>query len=78
LIITDEAHHAVATWRKIIASQPQARIIGFTATPARKDGKGLGRSSGGPSDEILEIATPCGLIRRKLLCRYAWYLGPAP
>jgi superfamily II DNA or RNA helicase len=77
LIIVDECHHAAApTWRKILAGQLQARVIGFTATPARKDGKGLGRSSGGPFDEIIEIATARGLIRRKLLCRYAWYLSP--
>ncbi len=41
LIIADEAHHAISqTWRDIIASQPQAKVIGLTATPRPK---GMGR-----------------------------------
>jgi len=43
LIIVDEAQHAVAnTWRKIIEYFPNALVIGFTATPARLSGDGLG------------------------------------
>ena len=43
LIIFDEAHHAVAnTWRKVIERFPNSLIIGFTATPARLSGDGLG------------------------------------
>lgn len=43
LIITDEAHHAVAdTWLKILAVFPHALHLGFTATPQRGDGIGLG------------------------------------
>jgi superfamily II DNA or RNA helicase len=43
LIIVDECHHAKAsTWRKIIDAYPHARLIGFTATPCRGDGRGLG------------------------------------
>lgn len=43
LIILDEAQHAVAnTWRKVIDHFPHALIIGFTATPARLSGDGLG------------------------------------
>lgn len=43
LIIIDEAHHATAgTWRKVIESNPQAKILGVTATPERSDGVGLG------------------------------------
>ena len=42
LIIIDEAHHAVAGQYRAITDQlPNARIIGFTATPQRMDGKGL-------------------------------------
>lgn len=42
LIIIDEAHHAVAgTWNKITTHFPDAKILGVTATPQRKDGKGL-------------------------------------
>lgn len=44
-IIFDEGHHAVAgQWRALLASQPQARILGVTATPQRLDGRGLAES----------------------------------
>ena len=43
LLVVDEAHHAVAgMWRKIIATVPDAKVLGVTATPERLDGKGLG------------------------------------
>ena len=43
IVIVDEAHHCRArTYRKIIASYPDAAIVGGTATPCRKDGRGLG------------------------------------
>lgn len=43
LIIVDEAHHAVAsTYRKVLAANLRARILGVTATPCRADGRGLG------------------------------------
>jgi superfamily II DNA or RNA helicase len=42
LIVPDECHHcAAATWRKILAAFPQAKVLGVTATPQRLDGKGL-------------------------------------
>lgn len=54
LIVIDEAHHAVAnTWANLLKSQPNARLLGVTATPARLDGKGLGLSCGGHFDEIV-------------------------
>lgn len=41
-LIVDEAHHVVAgTWRAILASAPNARVLGVTATPERLDGTGL-------------------------------------
>ena len=43
IVFIDEAHHARArTYRKIIEGYPNALIIGLTATPCRKDGRGLG------------------------------------
>jgi len=43
LIILDECQHAVAnTWRKVIEQFPTSLVIGFTATPARLSGDGLG------------------------------------
>lgn len=43
LIIFDECHHSSsATWMKIINANPDAFIIGLTATPTRLSGKPLG------------------------------------
>ncbi len=43
VVIVDEAHLTVTKTRKqLLASYPDAVIIGLTATPARGDGKGLG------------------------------------
>lgn len=43
LIIVDEAHHVLAnTWRRILDRFPDAYVVGFTATPARLSGAGLG------------------------------------
>jgi superfamily II DNA or RNA helicase len=44
VVIIDEAHLALAqTRRDIIDAYPDAYIAGFTATPARTDGRGLGQ-----------------------------------
>jgi len=43
LVVIDEAHHATAaTWRAVIDAQPEAMILGLTATPVRSDGAALG------------------------------------
>lgn len=43
-IIFDEGHHASATtWTRIVDKYPNAKICGLTATPARLDGKPLGK-----------------------------------
>jgi DNA repair protein RadD len=42
LIIADEGHHSVASqWQYIMASFPNAKILGMSATPTRTDGTGL-------------------------------------
>ena len=54
LIIVDEAHHANAgTWAKIIEANPQALLLGVTATPCRSDESGLGIASGGFFDTMI-------------------------
>jgi DNA repair protein RadD len=54
LIIFDEAHHCrAAQWEKLIKAQPKAFLLGVTATPARLDGKGLGKSAGGCFDALV-------------------------
>ena len=43
LIVIDEAHHAVAgTWAAVLSHWPEAFRLGVTATPVRRDGRGLG------------------------------------
>jgi hypothetical protein len=43
LIVIDEAHHAVAgTWGSVLNHWPEAYRLGVTATPVRRDGRGLG------------------------------------
>jgi superfamily II DNA or RNA helicase len=43
IIIVDEAHHVAApTWKAILDAYPDAIVLGFTATPERADGRGLG------------------------------------
>jgi DNA repair protein RadD len=43
IVVIDEAHHCRArTYRRIVESYPNAKIIGLTATPSRRDGRGLG------------------------------------
>lgn len=38
LILIDEGHHAAAkTWFQVIANNPDAKVISFTATPFRRD-----------------------------------------
>jgi superfamily II DNA or RNA helicase len=62
-IVIDEAHHARAeTYRALIAAQPQAKILGVTATPARLDGQGLGIAHGGPFDDLALGPTTAELI----------------
>ena len=43
-LFVDEAHHARAsTWEQITSAHTSAFVLGFTATPTRLDGKGLGK-----------------------------------
>lgn len=43
LIVVDEAHHSTAaTYAKVLAKWPAARVLGVTATPRRPSGDGLG------------------------------------
>jgi DNA repair protein RadD len=54
LIVFDEAHHCQAeTWKKLIETQPKAKLLGVTATPVRADGKGLGIEDGGCFDDLV-------------------------
>ena len=51
IVFVDEAHHVTArTYRMILAHYTEAQILGLTATPTRRDGRGLG----GVFDEMVE------------------------
>lgn len=72
LWIIDEAAHVLADnkWGKCAAMFPNAKGVGFTATPKRADGKGLGRDTHGVFDDIVIGPTVAELIARGFLSRY--------
>jgi DNA repair protein RadD len=64
IVFIDEAHHVPArTYRHIIDSYPDAQIIGLTATPCRRDGRGLGSVF----DELVEGPQVAELIAQGYL-----------
>jgi DNA repair protein RadD len=77
LIIIDEAHHVVAgSWQKVVEAFPAARLLGVTATPARLDGRGLGRHCGGAFDELVVGPTIGELIADGFLVRPRVFASP--
>lgn len=75
MIIADEAHHIVApTWRKIIDAayeqNPDLKLLGVTATPARADGHGLKSLFG----EVCDKETTGDLVRLGYLVRPIGYV----
>ena len=43
IVVIDEAHHSCAmTYQTVLATYPDATVLGLTATPCRADGRGLG------------------------------------
>ena len=43
LLVVDECHHVPSeSFRKVVEAYPNAAVLGFTATPYRLDGQGLG------------------------------------
>ena len=56
LIVIDEAHHVVPDnmWGRLRTLFPSARIVGFTATPARMDGESLHVDKGGLFDRLVQ------------------------
>ena len=70
ILIVDETHHILAaTWMAIVASQPNARVLGVTATPERLDGRGLRESF----DELTLGPTVKELIAGGWLCPFKIY-----
>jgi len=83
LVIIDEAHHVVPDnkWGKLRELMPNARIVGFTATPARMDGESLHVCNGGLFDRLVQ-ARGLGndsarmLIERGFLSDFIVYAPP--
>ena len=72
-IIFDEAHHAKAkTWYNIIEHFNKTHIIGLTATPERRDGKGLGDIF----DDLIIGAEADWLIKNGYLSEYDYIAPP--
>lgn len=75
LLIIDEAHHAVAaSWDAVMAANPDAFILGLTATPERLDGRGLSEHF----DIILLGPTVAELMARGFLSPYDYYAPNRP
>lgn len=73
LVITDEAAHVQADnkWGRARAMFANAQHVGFTATPKRADGRGLGRECGhGVFDIMVQGPTVAELIARGFLSKY--------
>ena len=78
LLFIDECHHAVAgQWAQVIEAMPDAKILGVTATPERLDGRGLGITSGGPFDHMVQGPTVDELISLGFLSRPKIYSPPS-
>jgi DNA repair protein RadD len=70
LIIIDECHHAEAeTYKKLVANNPKALILGLSATLTRLDGKSLFANKGGTFQQTIVAATLSELFDRKILMR---------
>ena len=71
LIIIDEAHHIINDnkWGRLRQLFPNARIVGFTATPARMDGESLHVTKGGIFDRLVQASTLTADSTRTLIGR---------
>ena len=75
LILVDECHRIRgAAQEKMLERYPDAVLIGFTATPIRLDGRGLGTTF----DAMVVAATPRELIDAGWLADYEGYRYEAP
>lgn len=71
LVIVDEAHHATArTWQQKLARYP--KVLGFTATPQRLDGKGLS----GVFDAMVQGPSVADLMAGGYLSPYRLFCPP--
>ncbi|HAA4900788.1 TPA_asm: helicase, partial [Listeria monocytogenes] len=70
VIIIDESHHVLAnSYKKIIHHFSKAKVVGFTATPVRINGGGLGDIN----DTLIEKVNVKWLIENQFLAHYKYY-----
>jgi len=79
LYCTDEAHHLCKKnqWGGCRELFINARGLGWTATPSRMDGKGLGRHADGYFDTMVQGKTLRALIDTGRLCDYRLIAPPS-
>lgn len=72
LVLPDEAHHYLRenTFGKTASMFPNAFMAGFTATPQRADGRGLGAHADGIFHQMVQGPTPRELINAGYLSDY--------
>jgi len=78
LWICDEAAHLLVEnkWGRAVSMFPRARGVGFTATPVRSDGKGLGRHADGVFDQMVVGPSMSWLIGQGYLTKYRLFCPP--
>lgn len=76
LILIDEAHHVAQgnLWGRIIEAYPDAFVVGYSATPERLDGRGLGVHADGYFEELVLGPSPSELIARGFLSQPEIYI----
>ncbi len=78
-ILVDEAHLGCSpTFRGVLDSYPDAKVLGFTATPMLGSGRPLGRSSGGIFDAMVRGPSVKELINEGFLVRSRVFAPPSP
>lgn len=79
VIIQDEAHHLVEgnKWGRVIEHCLQSLLVGFTATPERFDGLGLGAGHGGYFTDMVLGPTVGWLTDNGYLCPALAIVPPA-
>jgi superfamily II DNA or RNA helicase len=79
LWVLDEAHHLLKNnkWGKAVKMLPNAKGLGVTATALRADGFGLGRSTDGLIDIMVESIEMREAINQKFLTDYRIFAPPS-
>jgi len=77
LLIVDEAHLNLDFWIWLLDYLPETtKILGYTATPERLDGRGLSTKTGGIYDEIVYGPTIAELIEMDYLSNMRYFCPP--